>query len=226
MWVFYRALSLHLQICWRIVPGIKFFWSALVIGWGIPAAGLALALSLTGVSFRFGNVCHINHSDSLGDFWGPLLFVAALSLVIQAITFGYCVKVYLNSVMDPKTTTDASSTLPSYQGSTLSISPRQKYRRVQKVLYMQWRGIAVVMLIIMDVVFFSVVFVSMDNKLQATNANASQVEPWLLCLVLSQGNKDKCLPLAKHLVTNEATIIAVLVFLAVSLTMCLFVLSD
>lgn len=216
MWVLYRALFLHLQICWQIVPGVKFFWSALVIGWGIPAAGLTLALSLTGVSFRFGNVCHINHSDSLGDFWGPLLFVAACSLVIQAITFGYCIKVYLKSVMDPKTTTDNSSALPSYQGSTQSISPRQKYRRIQKVLYMQWRGVAVVMLIIFNVVFFSVVFVSMDNNLQATNAHVAQIEPWLACLSLTQGNKVQCLPLAKDLVTNEATIIAVLVFISVS----------
>lgn len=216
MWVLYRALSLHLQICWQIVPGVKFFWSALVIGWGIPAIGLALALSLTGVSFRFGNVCHINHGNSLGDFWAPLLVVAASSLVIQAVTFGYCIKVYLKSVMDPKTTTDTSSALPSYQGSTQSASPRQKYRRIKRVLYMQWRGVAVVMLIIMNVVFFAVVFVSMDNNLQATNANLSQVEPWLLCLGLTQGNKAECLPLAKDLVTNEATIIAVLVFLAVS----------
>lgn len=46
-----------------------------------------MALSVTGVSFRFGESCHINSKDGLQTFWGPLLAVAAASIVTQAITF-------------------------------------------------------------------------------------------------------------------------------------------
>lgn len=216
MWVFYRALTLHLQICWEMVPGRRFFYSALFFGWGIPAAGLALALGLTGVSFRFGNVCHINHKSSLGDFWGPLLAFAAISVIIQATTLGYCIQVYIKSLLDDTATTDTSSALPSYAGSVRTVTARQAYRRIRRVITLQWRGICVVLVIIINVVFFAVVFVSMDSNLQSEKSSGTAAEPWLLCLVLSGGNKDACLDQAGKLVTNEATVVAVLVVLAVS----------
>lgn len=52
MWVFMRALYLHLQICWQRTLGNGFMYASLAAGWGIPAALLAVALALSGVSFR------------------------------------------------------------------------------------------------------------------------------------------------------------------------------
>jgi hypothetical protein len=218
MWVFWRALSLHLQVCWELVPGNAFFYSALSFGWGIPAVALALALSLTGVSYRFGNVCHINHTNGLQDFWGPLLAFAAASLIIQAITFGYCIHVYVKSLLDDDPTTDVSSGLPSYTGSVRTRTARQAFRRVKKVVQLQWKGMMVVLIIIAEVIFFAVVFVSMDNNMISTEANPEKARPWLLCLAHSKGNKDQCLDLAGGLVEKESTILAVLVCLAVSQT--------
>ncbi len=216
MWVFWRALSLHLQICWEVVPGNAIFYSALAFGWGIPAVALALALSLTGVSYRFGTVCHINHTNGLQVFWGPLLTFAAASLIIQAITFGYCIQVYVKSLLDDDPTTDASSGLPSYTGSVRTRTAGQAFRRVQKVIQLQWRGVVVVLIIIAEVIFFAVVFVSMDNNKISTTASPEKARPWLICLVLSGGNKNQCLHLARDLVEKESTILAVLICLAVS----------
>lgn len=64
VWVFLRAVALHLQICWQVVIGKTFMWGALATGWGVPAVGMAIALVLSGVSFRFGDTCHINVSIS------------------------------------------------------------------------------------------------------------------------------------------------------------------
>lgn len=217
MWVFYRALSLHLQICWEVIPGIKFFYSALAFGWGVPAAGLALALSLTGVSFRFGTLCHINHDNGLADFWGPLMAFAAGGLIIQVVTLIYCIQVYVKALFDDKTTTETSSALPSYNGSVRTATARQAYRRVKRVIKLQWRGVAIVLLIIAWVVFFSIVFVSMDSNLTSAADNSStKMEPWLLCLALNGGEKTECLKYVREFVVNEATIIAVLVCLASS----------
>ncbi|OAX77950.1 hypothetical protein ACJ72_07745 [Emergomyces africanus] len=143
VWSFCRALSLHLQICWDVVPGHKFFFTTLTLGWIIPAIGLALALSITGTSYRFGNICHINHDNSLADFWGPLMAIAAAALVIQFVTLGYCIHVYIKSLLDNNPTTDNSSVLPSHPGSVRTVSARQAYRRVRRVIQLQWRGIAV-----------------------------------------------------------------------------------
>jgi len=219
MWVFLRALSLHLQICWEVVPGKKFFYSALSLGCAIPAVGLALALSLTGVSYRFGNVCHINHKASIQDFWGPLLAFSAAALLLQLFTLGYCMKVYLKNLVDDKPTTDTSSALPSYSGSVRTAqTARAAYRRVRKVIQLQWRGVAVVLLVIADVIFFAVVFVTMDNGSQVNAAEMQKALPWLTCLVLSGGQKDECLPQAKDLVEKESVVLAVLVSIGVSVT--------
>lgn len=218
IWVFWRALALHLQICWEVTPGKKFFWSTITIGWIIPAVGLALTLTLTGVSYRFGNVCHINHKDGLQDFWGPLLAFATLALVLQFITLGYCVQVYIKTLLDDKVTTENSSNIvPTYSGSIATVSARQAYRRVKRVIQLQWRGATIVLLIIAEVVFFSVVFVSMDNSTQVNDALLQKAMPWVTCMVLSGANKKQCLPEAKALVKSEGVVITVLICLGVSL---------
>lgn len=86
-WILLRSLSLHLQICWQVVPGRRFFLAAQAIGWSVPVVFLAIALGVTGVSFRFGDSCHINSKDSLKTFWGPLLGTAAASVITQVITY-------------------------------------------------------------------------------------------------------------------------------------------
>lgn len=95
------------------------------------------------------------------------------------------------------------------------MTPRMAYRRVRRVIELQWRGIAIVVLIITDVIFFSVVFVFMDNNEAAVTADLARAQPWLLCLVSAQGKKNQCLPLAAPLVVNEATVMAVLILLSV-----------
>lgn len=191
----------------------------MVCGWGIPVIGIALLLSLTGVSFRFGNVCHINHKDALQDYWGPLLAFAALALVLQFITIGYCIQVYVKSLLDDKPTTNTSSRPPTYQGSVKSVSARQAYRRVKRVIELQWRGASIVLVIIAEVVFFSVVFVSMDNSTQVNTALLQKAQPWLTCLVLNKGDKNQCLSLAGGLVKSEGVVLAVLIILGVRISL-------
>lgn len=216
LWVFLRALSLHLQICWQVVVGRNFMWFSQATGWGIPAIGIILALTLSGVSFRFGTTCHINHHNSLADLWIPLLVFAGLTIIIQFATFGYCIKVYLASLADNNATTENSAGLPSYTNSIRTMTPRQAYRRVRRVIQLQWRGIAIVLIIVTDVVFFAIVFVFQDNTIQNVKNNSSVASPWITCLALSGGDKYACLKYADDFVVNIATIGAVLILLAVS----------
>jgi hypothetical protein len=181
--------------------------------------GHSLALSLTGVSYRFGNVCHINHKNNIQDFWGPLLAFSAAALLLQLFTLAYCMKVYLKNLVDDKPTTDTSSALPSYSGSVRTVqTARAAYRRVRKVIQLQWRGVAVVLLVIADVIFFAVVFVTMDNGSQVNAGDTQKALPWLTCLVLSGGQKNECLPHAKDVVERESVVLAVLILIGVSVT--------
>ncbi|KAK3336158.1 hypothetical protein B0T19DRAFT_436957 [Cercophora scortea] len=215
LWVFLRALSLHLQICWQVVVGRNFMWFSQAAGWGIPVIGVVLALLLSGVSFRFGATCHINHKSSLADLWVPLLVFAGLTIIIQFATFGYCIKVYLASLADNSASTEGSN-LPSYTNSIRTMTPKQAYRRVRRVIQLQWRGIAIVLIIITDVVFFSVVFVFQDNTSEALKHDDTLAADWIVCLAINKGNKVPCLDLAKPLVVNQATVGAVLLLLAMN----------
>jgi hypothetical protein len=191
-------------------------WFSQAAGWGIPAIGITIALVFSGVSFRFGPTCHINHDNSLADLWIPLLVFAGLTIIIQFATFGYCMKVYLASLADNSASTEGSN-LPSYTNSVRTMSPRQAYRRVRRVIQLQWRGIAIVLIIITDVIFFSLVFVFQDNTLDAVKTDPAMISEFVGCLVTAAGDKAACLEQASSLVVNMPTIGAVLVLLGVSL---------
>lgn len=220
---FLRSLSIHLQICWQVVPGKKFFWGSLLAGWGMPAMIVAIALPLTGTSYRFGNTCHINHTKALDDYWGPLLAFAAISTILQFATFGYCIKVYIRSLFDDSnnsTSQVSSQGLPSYAShveGVKTVTAGQAYRRIKKVIALQWRGTLIVLIIIVNVVFLAVVFVQMDNTVTAAMHDLRKAEPWLLCLVINGSKKTPCMDKVKAagLVTNEATVMAVLILLSV-----------
>ncbi|EON99686.1 putative g-protein coupled receptor protein [Phaeoacremonium minimum UCRPA7] len=224
MWVFLRSLSLHLQICWQVVVGRRFMWASQFAGWGIPIIGIILALTLSGVSFRFGSTCHINHKNSLADLWIPLLVFAGFTIIIQFATFGYCIKVYLASLADNSASTEGSN-LPSYTNSIRTMTPRQAYRRVRRVIQLQWRGIAIVLIIVADVIFFSVIFVFQDNTVEAVKKDPTKAEDWIVCLVQALGDKTKCLDKASSLVVNQATVGAVLLLLAINGLWLLFLLG-
>ena len=81
--VFVRALSMHLQIVWDVIPGRKFFLSSQILGWGVTVVIFSIAMSLTGVSYRFGSSCHLNDTNSLASCWIYMVLFAGASSVLQ-----------------------------------------------------------------------------------------------------------------------------------------------
>jgi hypothetical protein len=217
VWIFIRALSMHLQICWDVTPGKKFFYWAQGLGWSVAATFFTITITITGVSFRFGDVCHVNAAHSMKDFWGPLLAIAGAAMLIQIATFVYCIKVYLqNMFSDDRTETQSSAGLPSYTTSMRTRSARAVYRRVRKVLWLQWRGITIVVFILVDVIFFSVVFIWLNSLTSHAKNNVDELKPFLLCLIGSPTKPEPCFPLGQDLAVNESTVIAILMMLSIA----------
>ncbi|GAB7347449.1 hypothetical protein MBLNU459_g4365t1 [Dothideomycetes sp. NU459] len=220
VWIAIRALSMHLQICWDILPGRKFFYFSQAVGWGVPAALFTATITVTGVSFRFGGACHVNHDNSMALFWGWLLAFSAASVVLQLSTFGYCIRVYLKSLWanDQDVSTHSSNPnnehLPSYTTSIRTQTARAIYRRVKSVLALQWRGILIVTICLVDVIFFAVVFVYLDDVENSLLHDFARAESWVLCLVSTGGDKDQCLSLGQKWLVPESTVAAVLVMLS------------
>ncbi|MCJ1328850.1 hypothetical protein MMC10_005527 [Thelotrema lepadinum] len=231
MWIFNRSLSLHLQICWQRTMGKRFLYATHGLAWGVTSLLGGVSLGISGVSYRFGKVCHINHNNSLASFWGPILAFAALAAVLQLLTFGYCIRVYLKNLWDPNTTSGASSSMPSVlpsvtgASSTRTKSARATYRRVRKVLALQWRGVVVVMILLVSAVYFAVVFQVFDNLGQAALDDPSKTQDFIFCLVANGGRKEPCLGLASELSVSEPVVLAVLFLLSLMGVWCLLFLG-
>ncbi|KAF2186912.1 hypothetical protein K469DRAFT_686135 [Zopfia rhizophila CBS 207.26] len=225
VWIFIRALSMHLQICWDVMPGKKFFYWAQGLGWGVIATFFTVTITITGVSFRFGDVCHVNSAESMKDFWGPLLAIAGATMVVQLATFAYCIKVYIKNMWsDEQTETQSSAGLPSYTTSVRTRSARAVYRRVRKVVWLQWRGITIVVFILVDVIFFSVTFVYLNSIETRAADNMDKAMPWLLCLVSNPTQVDKCFAQGQALFVNQSTVVAILMMLSIAGIQCFILL--
>lgn len=213
---FLRSFSLHLQVCWNVIPGRRFFWGSVAVGVGVPVLFVAIALPTTGVSYRFGSSCHINHDKALQDYWVPLLAFAAVSTILQFATFGYCIRVYIKSLFDDdEALSDNNSGLPSYNASMRNITTKQAFRRIKTVVALQWRSILIVLVIIANVVFMATIFIFVDYTVSEAQHDFVKAKPWLLCLVVNNGDKNKCLDKAGKLVKSEGVVMAALILLSV-----------
>jgi len=128
----------------------------------------------------------------------------------------YCIKVYLQSMWsDDRTETQSSAGLPSYTTSVKTRSPRAIYRRVRKVVWLQWRGITIVVFILVDVIFFSVVFIWLNSVSTHAVDDIEKAMPFLLCLITNPTGHEKCAALGQMLFVNQSTVIAILIMLSV-----------
>lgn len=215
-WSFIRTLALHLQVCWEVMLGPKFMWAALVGGWGVPAIIITLMMIYTGVSYRFGSTCHINSMNSTGTYWAPVTVIAGLSLLMQLTTVAHCAHVYIRAALDPSPTTTNTSELPSYQGSVRTVTKRQAYKRVRRIIQLQWRSIALVTVILINVIFFSVVFLRLNSSIKPTAENREKAQGWIRCLATFQDPKQ-CTQQAEGVALDESVLVATVVLLAVSM---------
>lgn len=130
----------------------------------------------------------------------------------------YCGKVYLREVFrDDRPDSGISSDLPSYQASSLrTTSARAVWQRVQKVLWLQWRSITIIVFLLVDIIFLAIVWVELDNAIGAAKAGKlEQFLPFLTCLAANAGVKGKCFHYGQDALVSESTAIASLMLLSV-----------
>lgn len=215
-WSLLRTIAFHLQVCWEVVIGPVFMWIAFAVGLGLPILILTLMMVFTGVSYRFGSVCHINSKDSLHDYWLPILIFGGLGLIMQFVTMVYCMYVYVRALFNPSDPTNTTgSALPSYSGSSRTATARQAYKRVRRVIQLQWRSMALVLVILANVIYLAVTFLQLNNALAFTPANMKKAEPWLLCLATFQ-DPHKCATEAANVGLPEANLDAALVLICIA----------
>ncbi|KXS97411.1 hypothetical protein AC579_7512 [Pseudocercospora musae] len=232
VWIMLRSIWMHLRICWDVrsiqSDSKTWFFAAHALGWGIPAIFLAVELTVTGVSYRIGGSCLPNQEKAFATWFGWLIAFGGVGALVQFVTTGFCVGVYLKEVMNPKsqtrtTTRAASSAARSAVNAEENVEPNmtsyfvdpqdQKklaWSRVRKILRAQWRSMVLCTVLVILLIYYGVVFVQQTSSAftDVSPAQAQKLQAWAICIVINRGDKRNCGPAAKALGLSEGAIVA------------------
>ena len=139
--------------------------------------------------------------------------------MIQFVTTGLCLVVYARSLpghhnMPVSTETSVDSSIPPQN----ELGKRLAWRRVHRVMLLQWRSIVLSIMVIVEALYFSTVYVAQQRAAEedAQPPHTAQIEAWALCLITSGGDKNQCLDKAQALGIPERTVVASLFMASVS----------
>ncbi|EON67806.1 hypothetical protein W97_07061 [Coniosporium apollinis CBS 100218] len=239
VWVLLRTAWLHIRICWDREPGLMFALFSMISGITIPAVFLASVLASSGVSYRTGQVCFANHDKSFAAYWAWLITFAGLSLVLQLITAVYCVYIFVRSQRREKARMRGGISSQTHRtaqegGSQLRSGFERvrhssvEWRKIRRLFLLQWRGIAISTLVVIQTVYFATTFINQDSKLDIGRTSAQDMlnfQAWGTCLVFAGGNKNACLSLAEKITGGPHIVISSVVWAGLSGVICFFFLA-
>jgi hypothetical protein len=211
VWVFLRSLWLHIRIFWDRDPGRYFKYGSIFAGTMLPLSFLIALLTATGFSYRMGQTCLPNHEHAIVTFWVWLVVFAIAGFLLQAVTTGYCVYVYMRTLRRER----ASITSFQRRGFTAKL---ETWTNVKKLFLLQWRNILVSVLVIIGSISFFIVFWAQDGKLGRVfndPANIKPVKTWIICQTLSRGDKEECRKYVKDFTVPRAAVLTSLILASV-----------
>jgi hypothetical protein len=216
IWVFLRSLWLFVRIVYDVAPGRKFMFGSIATGTFLPIAFLGAIIAKTGFSYRMGSTCLPNHENAITTFWIWLVAFAVLGFLLQVVTTVYCIWIYVRTL---KRERSMSNYIEDHGRSQSHHADLQTWRNIKKLFLLQWRNILVSALVLIGSVIFFVVFWKQDSRLgQVSNGqtNIKPVQMWILCQILSKGDKKECREYVKGFTVDEPAVLAALILASVS----------
>jgi hypothetical protein len=215
IWVFIRSLWLFLQIVYDAVPGRKFMLGSIATGTFVPIAILVAVLTRTGFSYRMGSTCLPNHENAITTVWMWFVMFAVLGFLVQLVTTEYCVLVYVKTLRRER----SMSSLEGFGRSKNHEDNLESWENVKRLFLLQWRNILVSVFVLIGSLVFFVVFWTQDAKLGMVfddQANVKPVEMWILCQILSKGDKKECRKYVEGFIVDEPVVLTALILASVS----------
>ncbi|KAK8247924.1 hypothetical protein HDK77DRAFT_508168 [Phyllosticta capitalensis] len=211
-WVMLRAIWLNIRVCWDKDPGKWFMIFAIASGIALPVLFTALSVSITGVAYRVGMTCLPNHEHAMETLWVWQIIFSSASILIQLCTTSYCIYVYLRVLMQSRGQHINSG---SY-GQSAQQKPQTAWRRLRRLLLLQWRTITLTLIVTIETLYFVLIFWAQDRRFGEVNTavtTASSVRTWSACLFLSQGNKNDCIHYTNNIRLPESSVLGSLILL-------------
>ncbi|EMC99624.1 hypothetical protein BAUCODRAFT_52233, partial [Baudoinia panamericana UAMH 10762] len=220
VWILLRSIWTALRIILDFKRTDLFRTVSLAFGIGFPALLLAIAMPVTGVSYRLWDVCIPNGTEAFVTWFVWLIVVAGLAGVILIITVGYCVwKFALSALAGSARGRMSSGSVggPGKNSRRRAIGRRRRveWGRIKRVLYLQWRTVVFAFIVTNETIFFALVFVSQTAAVQRNIGGITpEDEAWGICLIATGGDSDACLDQSSGLGLSEGRVVAVLLLAA------------
>lgn len=96
MWCTTLIVNLHLLTVWNSHFLNDKYIVINVIGWGVPASIMSIALGLHAVKFEFAHLCLVSLERIFEIFFYPMAAIVCPAFLIHVATFCFIAKVGLN----------------------------------------------------------------------------------------------------------------------------------
>lgn len=220
--MFLRSLWLFVRIVYDVAPGRKFMFGRIAAGTLLPIALLVAVLTSTGFSNRMGSTCLPSHENAISTFRVWLVVFAILGFVLQLITTGHCVWVYMRTLRRQRSIPSANQ---GYGQSRDRYTNLQTWANTKKLFVLQWRNIILSVVVLVGSLVFFIVFWTQDSRLGKVFNDASNrklVKTWILCQILSKGDKQEYKKYVSDFTVNEWAVVTALILASVSSTQSCF----
>ncbi|KAH7380669.1 hypothetical protein BKA66DRAFT_609761 [Pyrenochaeta sp. MPI-SDFR-AT-0127] len=211
IWVFLRSLWLFLRIIYDVAPGRRFMYASIATGTLLPVVFLVAVLTSTGYSYRMGQTCLPNHENSIVTFWMWLLIFAILAFVLQSITMGYCVWIYIRTLRQERSNPSDGS------DEQTRCTHMQTWRNMKKLFVLQWRNVLVCTLVLIGSLIFFIAFWTRNSRLgHAFNRgeNIPLIKLWISCQTASRDDLSECRKYIQNIIIDETSVLTALILVS------------
>lgn len=168
----------------------RFGLVAVVTGITLPVVCVIVSMSISGVSYRIGNVCVPNHPSALVTWFGWLLALAIINCVVQIGVMAYSLWVCIQSRHVPEAALHGSTQmLANYDGT------RTARQKVRSALSLHWRAVATALVTVNLTVYFGIVFIQQSAIFPLSamrEGSTGETTAWFECLGRSSDDRLEC----------------------------------
>jgi hypothetical protein len=233
-----RVIWLHISVCWNRTPGRTIKCISIASGIAIPLIFLGATIGYSGFTYELGPTCFIYEEHSFLVFWGWMIGFTIAAFILQIITSGYCVTLYLMthrlrfSIASVAKSDSIFASLRYWkrhkqkreseveaQERAIRIFNRRRIRwkGIHRVLMMQWRIILLTVALVIQCLYFGSLSWAEDTKTASAPTNPKAIA-FGECLFITGGDAEKCRQYADALILDKAAMLAGIGVMAVSNT--------
>jgi hypothetical protein len=86
LYTLFTAIYLHICLVWARDPGQTFMLLALSASTMMPVIAVGITIAVSGYAYGMGNMCLVEHEKSAGVFYGWLIIIGTVTLLINCST--------------------------------------------------------------------------------------------------------------------------------------------